>query len=774
MGAMVDQFIIGVILGAVLLVPGVPWLVLLRLDSRVLPIELVPAVLTVVTIVSVTVAETIALTIGLSLIWQVMLMLVVALGPVPWLVTRHRARLREFVRWRADRSMWVTAALAIFTGISAFRVGGHLRSDSLYHVAISVKLQALAHPSFTNIQAYADGGPHPGYAVPVFHALIAFVAAITGAHPSTVYLAGPLVLTTLALLTLAGSSVVIFGTRLAAPVGAVIFMLFGLQTEDSMYSIFQAGYPREISTAIAMPVALSAWLIGLRSTDRRTLVSAIVMMCAAITALVILHVSYIYLLAIWFAGYLLFWLVFGSVRSEYKRHVVVSCAAFAMVVATLGPLLPTLSSLDSFVQESTVEKVMVDNDLPMQPAGLKFGELFVGDKDGYHLRPDAAVWMGGLFMLGAVGAALTALLPFRRENMFLGGAMLLVLATVLSDTLFPMLVQAAGTSQARRIYLAVPAGWGLVAVVLASSWLLSRAWLIKHKRYRIGALILLVIGVFGVSRAASHYPIEHDVLHPNIPTWPLYASMAILAIIVIAGLVFRTRRVTMPARWVRMGSLPPIALGWSTLAATGLLLVGAWPIIATGAHYMDLRFGFRHWGPGLTHSGLSPTLRINSLLQRNDLDKQSIVLAPPDLSYRITASTPDYVVGTIPGHQANTTRNRVYERFDEVIEFYKQGTLPAKRVQLIYDSHVDVIVLVNEYWPHLSVNGNPQRSDPHLDVDADPALIAMARSHPQSFRWIGNASEYELFEVNRTKLKTLLRPNQLKQHPAESGSDAGS
>jgi hypothetical protein len=66
---------------------------------------------------------------------------------------------------------------------SGLAVRGGAPGDALFHLARVRKLADFDHLSLDAVAEFADGGPHPGYAFPLWHGFLALVsrlAASTG------------------------------------------------------------------------------------------------------------------------------------------------------------------------------------------------------------------------------------------------------------------------------------------------------------------------------------------------------------------------------------------------------------------------------------------------------------------------------------------------------------------------------------------------------------------------------------------------------------------
>jgi hypothetical protein len=77
--------------------------------------------------------------------------------------------------------------------------------------------------------------------------------------------------------------------------------------------------------------------------------------------------------------------------------------------------------------------------------------------------------------------------------------------------------------------------------------------------------------------------------------------------------------------------------------------------------------GFRRWTPlhATDPQALSPAL----VRELKRVPPRSVIIAPPQTSYRLLAAAPVYVVAAPPVHVANTRANMPYARVKEVEEW---------------------------------------------------------------------------------------------------------
>src|SRR5207244_3424231 len=101
---------------------------------------------------------------------------------------------------RADViALLAVAVVGVLLGVAAWWAARTVAGDGLFHLARIRKLDEV--PTLFSIKVvdeFRNGGPHPGYAFPLWHGVVALVARLSGADPTTVYLPLPALLAPLA------------------------------------------------------------------------------------------------------------------------------------------------------------------------------------------------------------------------------------------------------------------------------------------------------------------------------------------------------------------------------------------------------------------------------------------------------------------------------------------------------------------------------------------------------------------------------------------------
>ena len=85
----------------------------------------------------------------------------------------------------------VIALLGLAFGIVLWHVAGVVTGDALFHLGRVQKLYAFGDLHVRSVDEFSDGGLHPGYAFPLWHAFLALVAKVGGVSPTQVMLHEP-------------------------------------------------------------------------------------------------------------------------------------------------------------------------------------------------------------------------------------------------------------------------------------------------------------------------------------------------------------------------------------------------------------------------------------------------------------------------------------------------------------------------------------------------------------------------------------------------------
>ena len=237
-------------------------------------------------------------------------------------------------------SWWVLGAGAVL-GILLWHVAGEIGGDGLFHLARVRKLEAFDSLSPNALNEFADGGLHPGYAFPLWHAFLALVARVAFLDPADVVLHQASVLAPLALLVSYEAGFALF--RRVGPAVAVVCAQVALTAfaPNGGGAYTALALPATASRQLLVPAALALAIGAAARPSRGLLASA----GAAGLALAVVHPTYAIFLWIPFAGFL----VVRSlvVRSEAKPIAAALAALVIPSAAFLAALLPVVRATAS-------------------------------------------------------------------------------------------------------------------------------------------------------------------------------------------------------------------------------------------------------------------------------------------------------------------------------------------------------------------------------------------------------------------------------------------
>jgi hypothetical protein len=526
---------------------------------------------------------------------------------------------RRFV----EPSPWVLAmlALGLVAGISLWWVSRY-DGDAFFHAARMQKLLAFDSLSLRSVDEFRDGGLHPGYAFPLWHAAMALVARLAGVGPPSVILHAPTVLLPLSFVLVYEAGRALFASRWAGVAAALAeFTLLGLAPGHGG-SYASLALPASASRVLLLPALLALVFAYVREPSMALLASV----AAASTAMTLVHPSYSVLLAVGLVGFLIVRAILDT-RHDLP-HIGAALAAIAVPAGLVALwLLPVVRETASHNPSSA--------ELRRAFAGYA-RELDVFGLHSYRLAPQ-------LFdRAGAIAVAALALLPLavfahrRMWGAFVLGAMLATLAIGLLPFVFPHFADAVSISQARRIIGFSPRPFVLVGGALVLAGFLR--WALLPVALAAGiALQLAYPGDFG-----SPYHFVHG--GPRVLTWIAFgAALAALLAAAVPG-----RRI-------------PEVEGSASLAAAAVALF----LVPVAVH------GYSHWTRGPTAQlGLPHKLVV---AVRANVPAGDVVFSDPLTSYELAAFAPVYVNAAPQSHVADTRANHPTVRAREALRFFREG-----------------------------------------------------------------------------------------------------
>ena len=545
-----------------------------------------------------------------SSIWLALVLLgVVALVALPLAL--------RVVSGPTPRSTLLVALLGLAFGVALWHVAGHIAGDAFFHLGRVRKLDELGNLRIRSVDEFADGGLHPGYAFPIWHAFLALVSKVAGVDPTQVMLHEPSAMAPVALAVLFEAGLALFRSValgicvLAASVSAAAL------APGHGGSFTLLAQPGTVDRYVLVPAAVTLFFLFLRHPG-----VSLGLSLAAIGLLVLLvHASTAVFLGIPLVGFLVVRALLA--RIDVRSTPVALAAIFIPAGAALAWLLPLVGETASH-EPGQAE---------LRRSLTRYAdELRVDSLHHYALRPEVVSRSGAVAVAALAIVPLAALAARQRWAAFVLGGTLAVLGIELPVWIFPHFADAVSISQARRAAGFVPfpfalAGGAAVLTRMTGPLVLPLA---------LGAGIALQLaypGDFGPGLREGG---------PAAATW----------IAAIGGLAALGVGLLLPRRLERRS--------WLVAAAVALFCV---PVAV---------HGFRHWDPSEKRDlyALTPGL-LHSL--RTDVPKRSIVFSDLETSYRISAFAPVYVAAAPPAHVADTKANHPYARRLSVLRYFGTG-----------------------------------------------------------------------------------------------------
>ncbi len=547
-----------------------------------------------------------------SILVALAVLLAVALAALPF-------ALREWQRLDGWAEWGILALGAVFA-VPIWRFGSALGGDALFHLARVRKLAELDGLSIDAVSEFSDGGPHPGYAFPLWHGFLALVARLAGVDSADVVLHEAAILVPLAFLLAFVAGQAVFGTvwgGLAVLAGQLA--LTGLAPGDGG-AYDSLALPGTASRQLIVPVVVAMTFLFVRQPR----VAWIAPLVSASLALALVHPTYALFLLIPLAG-------FALVRVLYDRG---DLFPLAGALLSLGvPAAAVFVWLAPIIEDTAGH---TPSAAEVARALMRYGaELNVDSPDRYALAPELFGRRGAVAIAALVSIPLAAAAARTRWAAWVLGGSLPLLIVMSSTLLFPHFADLVSLSQARRAAGFIPVASAFAGGCIVLAGLLRGAAL----PVALAAGLWLHItwpGDFG----------NVDDGGPALTTW----------IALVGGLA------AIPAGFFLSRRFSPIEDRGPFAALAALLFI--LPVAYTG-----LRDWERAERPRLP---LTPGL-VEALQER--VPNGSIVFSDLETSYRIAAMAPVYVAAGPPAHVADTEDNRPYARRRDVQRFLRTGRL---------------------------------------------------------------------------------------------------
>ena len=225
-----------------------------------------------------------------SLWLTLVLLLVAALAAAPFAA-----------RQKGGSSLWTfwVIVVGLVAGITLWWISGY-DGDAFFHLARVQKLLALHDLSLRSVDEFKDGGLHPGYAFPLWHAAVAVIAKLAGVGAPSAFLHLPTVLLPLSFVLVYEAGTALFASRWAGVATALAeFALLGLASgHGGAYE--SMALPATASRTLILPALLALVFLYVREPSGARLASV----AAASLAMTLVHPSYSVLVAIGLTGFL--------------------------------------------------------------------------------------------------------------------------------------------------------------------------------------------------------------------------------------------------------------------------------------------------------------------------------------------------------------------------------------------------------------------------------------------------------------------------------------
>ncbi len=521
---------------------------------------------------------------------------------------------------------FAVAAAGIGLGIALWFVMRHLTGgDDLFHLARVRKLDDFGGLSLRAVDEFADGGLHPGYAFPLWHAFLASVARLAGVDPTQVLLHEASVLAPIAFLVSWESGKAVFRSAWGGPAVLVAQVGMFALAPGNGGSYTALALPATAGRQILVPTVIALFFAFVARPSRAGLATVGV----ASGALALVHPTYALFVAVPLAGYAIARLLLA------RTELVESAAALAAVVAPAG-------AVALWLRPIARETASVDPSASELQRALQHyhGQLDVFSDGSYRLAPEVLGRSGAVAVTALFAVPLALLGAKRRWAALVLGGFLAVLVLMLVPGLFTRFADTVSISQARRAAGFVPFPFAVAGAAAVLARLLS-----------IGAL---AVGLAAGIAFQLAYPGDFGYsLHQGGPA--LAAWFALLG----GGAAFAAG-IVLPRR---LGEID--RAGRVAAAATALAIV---PVAVHGfTHWHERPTVGKELTPGLVHA------------LRAGVPAKAIVFSDDSTSYRIAASAPVYVANALPGHVADTRANHPYDRRADARRFFRTGDLAIPR-----------------------------------------------------------------------------------------------
>ena len=519
-------------------------------------------------------------------------------------------------------------AIGLAAGLAGWRLWT-LGGDAPYHVGRVRRLLALDRLDFSRMPELVDGSNHPGYYVPLPHALIAESAWITGASPTDAYRASLVTLGLLATLVAGALVWSLLHDRPIAIAGCAIAAAAGLAGVREWSFIAD---PPSMATQLEWPVLVILAVAYWRERSR----SALAAVTLLSLALALTHVTYLPFALVVLGG--------AAVAGAIRARGIALKPSVLLATAVGGPFVLYGAAVFTTARGTSRR---VGSGQRLADGLAKWERLDQIAHVGRFVVVRPRMLAGAGLLLVAMAVVPFAGFLRRRETAWIGGGLTALIVVALLPPAPGALGHLVSVNQIRRLpFLELP--WLLVVAGAA-----GLAALLGRRALAVGLVAGVVLGV----AVPTHSTAE-----------TLLGLAACLAVILSLWWILRPgASLAVPARaWV-------VAL--ALVAPWGLWAV---PDLASALH-----------DPPPPSSDLSP----GAIQAVRDLPPLTVVASEPQSALLLTALTDALVYAVPPGNTADTPDNRPTERLRDNRRIFDAAEPRATRRELMRNRHIACLLI---------------------------------------------------------------------------------
>jgi hypothetical protein len=523
----------------------------------------------------------------------------------------------------------VLALSVVYAGV-LWWAAGPLKSDGFFHAARETKLAEFGSlSSLSTVDEFKDGGVHPGYIFPLWHAVVALISRASGVDVITTSLYLPAVLVPLAFVVVYALGTVVFRSPLGGAALVVVQLaqlgLVAAETNPAGTGYYEnLSWPRGIAFLFLAPAVLALAFSFIVEGDWRYLVPLV---CASF-ALTAIHLTYTpFVLLVIGAFMLARILVVRGWEQLDTRAAVTLASALAPFILFLPLVIPVARGSSDVSPSATKRQTELEH----------FHGIFTTAGRWVAMSLDAIAHGGPIVAAGFLAIPFAAFAARRLWSSLVLGASVGILAIVLTPPLFTALSDFLSVSQTRRLPLFLP----LAVAIVGMASVLSR--------FRVG-------GVVAAGAAGTVLTILFDVDEPRYagPGWVVVVGLAGGVLALVFAVVFASRG-------------PEIGV-WALASTTALVIPVALAVLPGLA-------------AGSTASQLTPGV---IAAVREDVPLGAVVFSDPKTNFELAAYAPVYITSSPAGYVAPTRKNHVQARVKDAKAFLEEGSLSdAERTAIL-------------------------------------------------------------------------------------------